>query len=83
MELYPVITSNQLNYYYYFCNVNNNRRDYNIIFGGVMAIMVVALFVACGSSRNIPEGSYSLENIAVEADNGEINTSSLASYVRQ
>lgn len=83
MELYPVITSNQLNYYYYFCNVNNNRRDYNIIFGGVMAILVVALFVACGSSRNIPEGSYSLENIAVEADNGEVNTSSLVSYVRQ
>ncbi len=62
--------------------MNNLRRIHNTCLC-VVATIATAIFSACNSSRNIPEGSFSLENVSVEADNGEINTSQLASYVRQ
>ena len=47
------------------------------------AVAVAVLFVGCSSSRSIPEGSYSLENYSIEADNSGIDVSSLAGYVHQ
>lgn len=62
--------------------MNTYKRTISLFFF-VTTIAVVALLSACSSSRSIPEGFYSLENISVEADNSEINTDALKAYVRQ
>ncbi len=81
MKVYPVLRVSSDNYYY-FCRVKDCDITH-IVRTLAAAAAVAALFVGCSSSRNIPEGSYSLENIAVEADNDEIDAVSLVSYVHQ
>lgn len=81
MKVYPVLRVSS-DYYYYFCRVKDCDITH-IVRTLAAAAAVAALFVGCSSSRNIPEGSYSLENIAVEADNDEIDAASLVSYVHQ
>ncbi len=50
----------------------------------VAAIWIAALFiVGCSSSKDIPEGAYSLEKIAVVSDNEAVNPSMLQGYIRQ
>ncbi len=53
----------------------------------VLAITLVVLgvmsLVGCSSSKDIPEGAYSLEKIAVVSDNEAVNPSILQGYIRQ
>lgn len=48
-----------------------------------IASSVVFFCISCSTSKNIPEGSYSLESVSIDADNQEISTAMLSSYIRQ
>ncbi len=47
------------------------------------AIAAITALVGCGSSKDIPEGSYSLEKTTIESRNKEIDPSTLTGYIRQ
>lgn len=55
----------------------------NKLYLPTVAAAAAMLIAGCASSGSLPEGSYSLESVAVEADSKEINTSELAAYIRQ
>ncbi len=41
------------------------------------------LFLSCSSTKYLSEGEYLLDNVAIECDEKEINTSNLSGYIKQ
>lgn len=63
--------------------MNNLSATCRRLISAFFAITFVLAMSCCSTSNSIPEGSYSLEGIKVEADTKDLNTSGLSGYVRQ